>query len=223
MPPNLPGDVNHHQPTSPEPRCHHLQGGSPPPNAHIVATTAAWLESHGFTYHDLCFVDNKVDVSANLYLDDSPKVVAGLRLDCRSGRIRPLLQSTPAGMAHPELGYRCPAEVSAYSGLPHCLRGAPGNGRLPGPRAQPAEEGVTALPQPPSRRRFAPAAGCSVVGKAQKPRVGASSYKMYATLSSTRSVARAAARRRLKLASTVFSVYPIKRRTARETIGVNRR
>lgn len=49
------------------------------PNGDICMATIKWLDDNGFVYHDLCFVGDKRDVAASLYIDDSPAVVEGLR------------------------------------------------------------------------------------------------------------------------------------------------
>ncbi|WP_052667364.1 5' nucleotidase, NT5C type [Nitriliruptor alkaliphilus] len=49
--------------------------------AHEVsaADTAWWLDHHRIPYRDLCFIGDKPDVGADVYIDDSPRNIAGLR------------------------------------------------------------------------------------------------------------------------------------------------
>jgi 5'(3')-deoxyribonucleotidase len=44
-----------------------------------VADTVAWLDENAIPYRDLCFIGNKPDVGAHLYIDDSPANVAAFR------------------------------------------------------------------------------------------------------------------------------------------------
>jgi 5'(3')-deoxyribonucleotidase len=44
-----------------------------------VQQTTEWLEHHGIPYWDLCFMRDKADVGANLYIEDSPGNVQALR------------------------------------------------------------------------------------------------------------------------------------------------
>jgi 5'-nucleotidase len=44
-----------------------------------AADTAYWLDAHGIPYRDLCFINTKPDVGADLYVDDSPGNVIALR------------------------------------------------------------------------------------------------------------------------------------------------
>lgn len=44
-----------------------------------VADTVAWLDAHGVPYRDLCFLGRKPEVEADLYVDDAPHNVEGLR------------------------------------------------------------------------------------------------------------------------------------------------
>lgn len=44
-----------------------------------AADTVAWLETHGIPFWDLCFMADKPQVGADLYLDDSPANVAAFR------------------------------------------------------------------------------------------------------------------------------------------------
>jgi 5'-nucleotidase len=49
--------------------------------AHEVsaADTAWWLDHHRIPYRDLCFIGDKPDVGADVYIDDSPRNIIGLR------------------------------------------------------------------------------------------------------------------------------------------------
>lgn len=49
--------------------------------AHAVAIsdTVNWLDSKRIPYRDICFVKDKPDVGADLYIDDSPKNIEALR------------------------------------------------------------------------------------------------------------------------------------------------
>jgi 5'-nucleotidase len=44
-----------------------------------AADTAAWLDEHRIPYRDLCFIGAKPDVGADVYVEDSPTNVTGLR------------------------------------------------------------------------------------------------------------------------------------------------
>jgi 5'-nucleotidase len=44
-----------------------------------AADTAAWLDAHRIPYRDLCFIGDKPNVGADLYVDDSPSHVVSLR------------------------------------------------------------------------------------------------------------------------------------------------
>jgi len=44
-----------------------------------AADTAGWLEHHRIPYRDLCFIGDKPDVGADLYVDDAPNNVLALR------------------------------------------------------------------------------------------------------------------------------------------------
>jgi uncharacterized HAD superfamily protein len=51
------------------------------PNFHqqAVRQTVAWLDRHGVPYWDLCFMQEKGDVGADLYIEDSPGNIKKLR------------------------------------------------------------------------------------------------------------------------------------------------
>ncbi len=44
-----------------------------------VRQTVEWLDSHGFPYWDLCFMKDKDQVGADVYIDDSPANIETLR------------------------------------------------------------------------------------------------------------------------------------------------
>jgi 5'-nucleotidase len=44
-----------------------------------AADTAAWLDAHRIPYRDLCFIGDKPNVGADLYVDDSPTNILSLR------------------------------------------------------------------------------------------------------------------------------------------------
>lgn len=44
-----------------------------------VGQTIEWLEQHGIPYWDLCLMQDKVDVGAHLYIEDSPTNIEQLR------------------------------------------------------------------------------------------------------------------------------------------------
>jgi 5'-nucleotidase len=44
-----------------------------------AADTAAWLDEHRIPYRDLCFIGDKPHVGADVYVDDAPRHVVGLR------------------------------------------------------------------------------------------------------------------------------------------------
>jgi 5'(3')-deoxyribonucleotidase len=48
-------------------------------HATAVQQTVNWLDSHGIPYWDLCFVKEKTQVGADIYIEDSPENVAQLR------------------------------------------------------------------------------------------------------------------------------------------------
>lgn len=48
-------------------------------HAASAADTVAWLEQHRLPYWDLCFMADKPQVGADLYLDDSPANIAAFR------------------------------------------------------------------------------------------------------------------------------------------------
>jgi 5'-nucleotidase len=44
-----------------------------------AADTAYWLDAHRIPYRDLCFISDKPNVGADLYVDDSPSNILALR------------------------------------------------------------------------------------------------------------------------------------------------
>ncbi len=46
-----------------------------------VTQTVKWLDSHAIHYWDLCFMKDKGDVSAHLYIEDAPRNIGYLRKD----------------------------------------------------------------------------------------------------------------------------------------------
>jgi len=48
-------------------------------HAVAVGDTVAWLDDHGIPYRDLCFLGQKPQVEADIYVDDAPHNVAALR------------------------------------------------------------------------------------------------------------------------------------------------
>lgn len=48
-----------------------------------AADTAWWLDHHGLPYRDLCFIGDKPGVGADLYIDDSPRVIEALQASDR--------------------------------------------------------------------------------------------------------------------------------------------
>ena len=45
-----------------------------------VTQTVEWLDKHGIPYWDLCFVADKVEVGADLYVEDTPKNIESLAM-----------------------------------------------------------------------------------------------------------------------------------------------
>jgi 5'(3')-deoxyribonucleotidase len=48
-------------------------------HAVAVGDTVAWLDAAGIPYRDLCFLGNKPQVEAHVYVDDAPHNIDGLR------------------------------------------------------------------------------------------------------------------------------------------------
>jgi 5'-nucleotidase len=67
-----------------------------------AADTAAWLDAHRIPYRDLCFIGDKPNVGADLYVDDSPTNIIALR---EAGKIaivfdQPYNRDLPGPRAH---------------------------------------------------------------------------------------------------------------------------
>jgi hypothetical protein len=58
-----------------------------------VAQTVRWLDRHGIPYWDLCFMRDKGEVGAHLYVEDSPENIQKLR-SLGKGRVLILTNST---------------------------------------------------------------------------------------------------------------------------------
>lgn len=50
-------------------------------HAAAVADTVTWLDTHRIPYRDICFLGNKPDVGADVYVDDGPHNIEALRRD----------------------------------------------------------------------------------------------------------------------------------------------
>jgi len=48
-------------------------------HATVVSDTVTWLDSARIPYRDICFLGNKPDIGADVYVDDAPHNVTGLR------------------------------------------------------------------------------------------------------------------------------------------------
>lgn len=48
-------------------------------HAKAVAQTIDWLDQHGIPYWDLCFMADKAEVAADVYIEDTPKNIERLR------------------------------------------------------------------------------------------------------------------------------------------------
>jgi 5'(3')-deoxyribonucleotidase len=48
-------------------------------HASAVQQTIEWLDHHGLPYHDLCFMKDKEQVGADIYIEDSPGIIEKLR------------------------------------------------------------------------------------------------------------------------------------------------
>jgi 5'(3')-deoxyribonucleotidase len=75
------------------------------PNFHRTAVeqTIDWLDKHGIPYWDLCFMNQKSDVAADLYIDDSPKNVRSLRAEVGTDNVIVFGNSTNKGMEAPRV------------------------------------------------------------------------------------------------------------------------
>jgi len=67
-----------------------------------AADTAAWLDAHQIPYRDLCFIGDKPNVGADLYVDDSPANILSLRAAGRTAIVfdQPYNRDLPAPRAH---------------------------------------------------------------------------------------------------------------------------
>jgi 5'(3')-deoxyribonucleotidase len=45
----------------------------------VVQQTTRWLEKHAVPYVDLCFIESKTSINADLYIDDAPKNIEAFR------------------------------------------------------------------------------------------------------------------------------------------------
>jgi 5'(3')-deoxyribonucleotidase len=64
-----------------------------------IRQTAEWLDSHDIPYWDLCFIQDKSAVGADLYLEDSPESIGELRAAGR--RVVVFTNATNRGVAGP--------------------------------------------------------------------------------------------------------------------------
>ncbi|MDZ7826373.1 MAG: 5'-nucleotidase [Gammaproteobacteria bacterium] len=64
-----------------------------------VQQTVEWLEHHGIPYWDLCFMRDKGEVGADLYIEDSPANIERLRAE--GNEVIVLRNSTNRGVAEP--------------------------------------------------------------------------------------------------------------------------
>lgn len=55
----------------------HVKGG----HSTAVSDTCTWLEAHNIPYRDICFLGEKPQVEAHMYVDDSPVNIDALRRD----------------------------------------------------------------------------------------------------------------------------------------------
>ncbi len=67
-----------------------------------AADTAYWLDANDIPYRDLCFINTKPDVGADLYVDDSPGNVVALREAGRTTIVfdQPYNRHLPGPRAH---------------------------------------------------------------------------------------------------------------------------
>src|SRR5262249_33107550 len=73
-----------------------------------VRQTVEWLDSHDIPYWDLCFVQDKSSVSANVYLEDSPESITEFRETGR--RVIVFANSTNRSVAGPRANSWAEAE-----------------------------------------------------------------------------------------------------------------
>ena len=92
-----------------------------------VSQTIQWLDRHDIPYWDLCFMQQKTAVGADLYIEDSPENVERLRAEGReqsSFRIRPMSTWPPRGLGR---GKKCskwswPRKMPGKAALSEALR-----------------------------------------------------------------------------------------------------
>jgi 5'-nucleotidase len=67
-----------------------------------AADTAYWLDANRIPYRDLCFIGDKPNVGADLYVDDSPKNIVALREAGKAAIVfdQPYNRELPAPRAH---------------------------------------------------------------------------------------------------------------------------
>jgi len=67
-----------------------------------AADTAGWLDTHNLPYRDLCFIGDKPDVGADVYVDDAPGNVLALRATGRPAIVfdQPYNRQLPGPRAH---------------------------------------------------------------------------------------------------------------------------
>jgi 5'-nucleotidase len=67
-----------------------------------AADTAYWLDANRIPYRDLCFIGDKPNVGADLYVDDSPKNILALREAGKAAIVfdQPYNRELPAPRAH---------------------------------------------------------------------------------------------------------------------------
>lgn len=54
---------------------------APGNHENTVIQTAKWLDKHRIPYHDLCLIDDKTDVEADVYIEDAPHNIQALLND----------------------------------------------------------------------------------------------------------------------------------------------
>ena len=96
-----------------------------------AADTAAWLDAHQLPYRDLCFIGDKPNVGADLYVDDSPTNIVSLREAGRAAIVfdQPYNRHLPGPRARtwPEVVALVHAELEArHRQLPLPLTGIDG-------------------------------------------------------------------------------------------------
>lgn len=71
-------------------------------HAVVLEDTAAWLDTSGIPYRDICFLGQKPEVEADVYIDDAPHNVGALRDAGNSAIVfdQPYNRDTPGPRAH---------------------------------------------------------------------------------------------------------------------------